>query len=150
MAAKLVEEAPTLEEFRKRWIVPTERHEVLGRLPDGGRSALLVRVLDEMTDYDLYDTLGELAYGLEAKRCTERAEAFGYKQAVWLEGLPPETRATLKALITQFAREGTDGLENPSVFQTPEVSQAGGVAALWRLGRPVDVLIETKQRLFAA
>ena len=43
LAARLVDEAPTLEEFRARWIDPAERRELLARLPDGGRSALLVR-----------------------------------------------------------------------------------------------------------
>ena len=60
LAAKLVEEAPNLEAFRARWITPQDRREMLGHLPDGGRSALLVRVLEDMTDYDLYDVLGEL------------------------------------------------------------------------------------------
>jgi len=38
LAAKLVVEAPTLEVFRHRWITPPERREMLGRLPDAGRS----------------------------------------------------------------------------------------------------------------
>jgi type I restriction enzyme R subunit len=33
LAAKLVEEAPTLEDFRSRWIVPPERKELLGVSP---------------------------------------------------------------------------------------------------------------------
>ena len=80
----------------------------------------------------------------------ERAEAFGYKHAGWLAGLPATTRATLRALAGQFARGGTEGLENAHVFQTPEVVRAGGLAALKALGRPADVLRETKERMFAA
>ena len=60
------------------------------------------------------------------------------------------TAATLRALAAQFARAGTEGLENPHVFQTPEVVQAGGLAALKALGKPADVLMETKERMFAA
>src|SRR5208282_2856284 len=41
LAARLVEEAPTLEQFRALWTTPQERREMLGRLPDGGRSAFL-------------------------------------------------------------------------------------------------------------
>ncbi len=150
LAAKLVEEAPTLEKFRARWIIPPERKELLGRLPDGGRSPLLVRSLEEMTDFDLYDVLAELGYGLAPKRRTERADAFTYKHAGWLSSLPLKASTTLKALASQFARAGTDGLENPQVFQTPEVVKAGGLSALKTLGKPAEILHETKERIFAA
>jgi type I restriction enzyme R subunit len=150
LAAKLVEEAPTLDTFRRRWIVPPERKELLGRLPDAGRSAILVRSLEEMTDFDLYDVLAELGYGLAPKRRVERAEAFNYKHSGWLSSLPPKASTTLKALASQFARGGTDGLENPQVFQTPEVVRAGGLDALKALGKPAEILHETKERIFAA
>jgi hypothetical protein len=78
-AARLVEEAPTLETFRGRWIAPAERREMLGRLPDAGRSAILVRTLEQMTDYDLYDVLAELGYGLAPRTRVRRADAFTYK-----------------------------------------------------------------------
>lgn len=150
LAARLVEEAPTLEAFRGRWITPPERRRMLGRLPDAGRSAFLVRALEEMTDFDLYDVLAELGYGLAPKRRVERADAFTYKHSGWLSGLPAPASATLKALTAQFARAGTEGLENPQVFQTPEVVRAGGLQALKVLGKPADILRETKERLFAA
>jgi type I restriction enzyme R subunit len=150
LAARLVEQAPTLEDFRSRWIVPPVRKELLGRLPDAGRSPLLVQKLEDMTDYDLYDVLAELGYGLSPRTRTERAEAFNYKHQGWLSHLPAAASATLKALAMQFARSGTDGLENPHVFQVPEVVRAGGLAALKSLGQPSEVLHETKQRMFAA
>ena len=150
LARRLVEEVPSLEQFRARWIVPPERREMLGRLPDAGRSALLVRALAEMTDFDLYDVLAELGYGLAPRTRPDRAEAFGYKHADWLSALPPATAATLQALTAQFARTGTDGLESPEVFSLPEVVRAGGLAALRSLGRPAEILREAKARLFAA
>jgi type I restriction enzyme R subunit len=149
LAARLVEQAPTLEIFRSRWIIPAERRDLLARLPDAGRSPLLVRALEEMADFDLYDVLADLGYGLAPKRRTERAEAFTYKHARWLDRLPEPTSRTLRALAGQFARAGTDGLESPQVFQTPEVAQAGGLKALKTLGKPADILRETKARLFA-
>src|SRR5207244_13342527 len=100
--------------------------------------------------YDLYDVLAELGYGLAPRTRVDRAEAFAYKHDRWLAGLPPPAAATLKAMASQFARAGTDGLENPQIFQTPEVVRAGGLAALKALGKPVDVLHETKERMFAA
>ena len=43
LAAKLVEEVSTLESFRKCWVAPRERKALLGKLPDAGRSPLVVR-----------------------------------------------------------------------------------------------------------
>lgn len=149
LAARLVEEAPTLDNFRACWIDPPKRREMLGRLPDAGRSALLVQQLDDMGDYDLYDVLAEIGYGLAPHTRAERAEAFAYKHAGWLSLMPVPTANTLKAMAGQFARSGTDGLENPEIFRTPEVAQAGGLAALKTLGRPAEILRETKERMFA-
>jgi type I restriction enzyme R subunit len=64
LGARLVGEAPTLETFRSRSIEPPRRREMLGRLPDAGRSAILLQRLEDMNDYDLYDVLAELGYGL--------------------------------------------------------------------------------------
>ena len=150
VAERLVAEAPTIDRFRACWITPAARRDLLGRLPDAGRSALLVRALDQMTDYDLYDVLADLGYGQAPRTREHRAEAFAYKHAGWLAGLPAPGAATLSALARQFARAGTDGLESPEVFQTPEVARAGGVSALRALGKPADILRETKARLFAA
>jgi len=47
-------------------------------------------------------------------------------------------------------RGGTEGLENPHIFQTPEVKTAGGLAALQEPGRPADLWRETKVRMSAA
>jgi hypothetical protein len=41
-------------------------------------------------------------------------------------------------------------LENPEVFQTPEVVRAGESTALRAIGKPADVLRERKERMFAA
>jgi len=101
-------------------------------------------------EYDLYDVLAELGYGLNPRTRSDRAGGFAYKHASWLSALPPDAAATLKALASQFARAGTEGLENPEVFQTPEVIRAGGLTALRAIGKPADVLHETKERMFAA
>jgi type I restriction enzyme R subunit len=150
LAANLVAEAPTLDEFRKHWIVPSERRDLMGHLPDAGRSATLVQRLDHMDDFDLYDVLGEVGYGLDPKTRADRAAAFNYKHEKWLKSLPAASAATLKAMAVQFAEAGTEGLENPAIFDTREVAAAGGLAALQKMGRPADVLLETKARMFAA
>jgi type I restriction enzyme R subunit len=150
LAAKLVEEIPTLEAFQACWVDPHERREMLGRLPDAGRSVLLVRDLEDMKDFDLYDVLGELGYGLHPQTRVERVEAFMYKHAEWLRQMPTNAAQTIEALTKQFAHAGTDGLENPQIFRMPEVVQAGGLRALAGLGKPADVLRETKERVIAA
>lgn len=116
VAERLVAEVPTIDRFRACWITPTARRDLLGRLPDAGRSALLVRALDQMTDYDLYDVLADLGYGQAPRTREHRAEAFAYKHAGWLAAMPTPGAATLSALARQFARAGTDGLESPEVF----------------------------------
>jgi type I restriction enzyme R subunit len=150
LAARLIGEAPTLEAFRQRWIAPAQRQEMLAQLPDAGRSPSIVRMIDGMAEYDLYDVLAELGYGLAPRTRLDRAEAFAYKHSQWLAGLPAKTAATLRALALQFAMEGTGALENPLVFKVPDVMHAGGLAALQALGEPADVLLDTKARMFAA
>jgi type I restriction enzyme R subunit len=150
LAAKLVAEAATLDSFRTRWTHPAERRALLASLPDAGRSVYLVRALESLENCDLFDILAELGYGQAPLTRVERVNAFTYKHDIWLAQLPIDTAATLKALASQFIRSGTDGLENPNVFQTPEVVRAGGLAALKALGKPADVLRETKERMFAA
>ena len=63
--------------------------------------------------------------------------------------MPAQTSAAVLALASQFARGGTEGLENPAIFQTPEIRRAGGLAALRAVGEPASILRETKERMFA-
>ena len=113
LAAKLVREAPTLEAFRQRWIAPAQRQEMLAQLPDAGRSAVIVQLVDDMADYDLYDVLAELGYGLAPRTRPERAEAFAYKHARWLAGLPAKTAATLHALAASSPAPAPTGSRAP-------------------------------------
>ena len=41
-------------------------------------------------------------------------------------------------------------MENPQIFNTPSVVEAGGLEALKALGEPAEIIAETKRRLFAA
>ncbi|MCL5108733.1 MAG: hypothetical protein M1401_07695, partial [Chloroflexi bacterium] len=150
LTARLIAEAATVEQFREHWITPPDRKTMLERLPDGARSAYLVRALDGMDDYDLFDVLAALAYGQAPRTRSERAAAFNYKNVTWLAALPQETAKAIEALAAQFARAGTDGLESRHIFQTAEVQQAGGLQALSKGGAPAEVLRQTKERMFAA
>ena len=150
LAERLIEEAPTLEEFRTKWIVPGERRELIAHLPEGGRSTVVIQELERMVEYDLFDVLAELGYKAMPLTKSERSEAFAYNNKEWLDTLPQATREALLAIIEQFARAGTEGLESPHIFKMPEVVRAGGLKALKALGKPEDVLLETKRRMFAA
>jgi hypothetical protein len=53
------------------------------------------------------------------------------------------------AVAEQFAVDEIDGLENPAIINTPGVVAADGLAVLQKMGRPADVLLETKAGMFA-
>jgi type I restriction enzyme R subunit len=144
-----VQQAPNIDLFRQAWIDPAVGRGLLEALPDGVRSALLVRSLDDLEAYDLYDVLAHLGYGLAPRTRLERAAAFAFKHEAWLGNMPRRSAEALRALASQFGRAGTDGLENPHIFDTPDVLRTGGLAALRALGKPADVLRETKVRIFA-
>ncbi|MDP2895066.1 MAG: DEAD/DEAH box helicase family protein [bacterium] len=150
LAARLIQEVHTLDEFRGRWIDPPSRQELIDTLVTSGYSPNVVRMVDGKGEYDLYDVLAELGWGMNPRTRHERALAFTYKHEDWMNSLSKRAAATIRAIASQFERGGTEGLENPQIFQTPEVKSAGGLAALQMQGNPRDLLIETKTRMFAA
>jgi len=150
LATRLAEEVKTLDGFRSIWIEPAERRELIDKLPDDGRGVRLLREILNWHEYDLYDVLSQVGYGVAPKTRKERVEALQYKHADWFRGLPPKTGNTLLALARQFAKGGTEELENAYVLSAPEVKKAGGLEALKVLGEPQDIIRETKRRLFAA
>lgn len=150
LAERLLSQAHTLEEFRSLWVDPPSRRELIDTLIRGGCSPNIVRLVDEKENYDYYDILAELGWGAFPRTMHDRACAFIYKQEDWLNSLPPQASATIRAIAFQFEQGGTDGLENPHIFNTPEVKNAGGIAALKEAGNPAQILKETKNRMFAA
>ncbi len=150
LAAKLLEQAGSIDDFRKVWVEPPSRRDLVDSLVSAGYSPNVVRMVDDKEDYDLYDVLAELGWGLSPRTRQDRALAFTYKNEDWLDGFPKQGAATIRAIASQFGRGGTEGIENPAIFQTPEVKTAGGLAALKVIGKPADLLRETKVRMFAA
>ena len=150
LSKKLTEECPTLDAFRKRWINPPDREEIIDNIVRAGYSPSVLRLLEDMNDYDLYDVLADLGYGLVPRTREQRSLAFRYKNATWLNVFPAPTKATLEAIADQFAMGGTEGLENPHIWQTPAVIAAGGIKALIAAGEPQLLFRETKERMFSA
>lgn len=150
LSARLIAECPTIEDFRARWVNPPDREEMIELIVGAGYSPSVLRMVEHMDDYDLYDVLADLAYRLAPRTRESRTLAFRYKHASWLTAMPaPATRA-IEAIADQFAIAGTEGLENPLIWQTPEVVAAGGLQALAAAGEPRMILRETKERMFAA
>jgi type I restriction enzyme R subunit len=150
LTARLVQEVHTLDDFRSRWIDPPSRQELIDTLVTSGYSPTVVRMVDDKQEYDLYDVLAELGWGMNPRTRRDRALAFTYKHEDWINALPRQAAATVRAVASQFERGGTEGLENPQIFQTPELKAAGGLAALQAAGKPAQLLRETKVRMFAA
>jgi len=150
LAARLVQEVHSLDDFRGRWVDPPSRQELIDALVTSGYSPTVVRLVEGQEEYDLYDVLAELGWGMCPRTRHDRTLAFTYKHEDWINALPGQASATIRAIASQFDRGGTDGLENSQIFQTPEVKNAGGLAALQLAGNPRDLLIETKTRMFAA
>lgn len=149
IASRLTEEIKSFDDFRNYWIDPQERKKLIQILPDGGQGLRLLRELMKRKDYDLYDILAEIGYGIAPKSRAERVSALQYKHGDWFKSLPKKTTKTLLALAKQFERGGIEELENPYVFNAPEVVKTGGLDSLKVLGEPKDVINETKKRLFA-
>lgn len=150
IAARLKALAGDLAAFRRLWVMPPERRGLIDSIVRGGYSPKALQFAEEAGDCDLYDVLGEVGYGLARQTRANRAFAFTYKSKPWLETMPPPTTATVKALASQFAKAGTEALETPHIFTTPEVTKAGGIAALRLFDDPAKLLVDTKERLFAA
>lgn len=150
IGAQLVEEAGTLKKFRTIWINPQQRMSLLERMTNNGLSVSAVQLLEDMLDYDAYDVLAELGYGTNPLTRADRAQAFGYKHIAWLSNMPPEVATIIRAMVGQFSQEGTEVFETTAIFQIPEVIQAGGMQTLKEYGKPIELLRETKERMFAA
>ena len=150
LTERLAQEAKTLDNFRQCWIDPPQRHALINTLITGGYSPTVIRTVDGKEEYDLYDVLAELGWGMNPRTRPDRALAFRYKHEDWINGLPTKTGNTIRAIADQFQSGGTDGLENPQIFQTPSIQAAGGLAALKLAGNPSALLAETKARMFTA
>lgn len=151
LAWQILHEAPTLDHFRKVWIHPDERRELIDRLVAAGFAPHEAQLVSDMMDFDTYDVLAGLAYDLVPRRRQERVHAFTYRHEEWLRSFPTSTTETIKAIVAPFAVEGTEALENQNLLKMPDVEKAGGAKALADTGKhPKEILREAKERLFSA
>lgn len=150
MIQRVVSEAHNLNEFRELWIETQKRQRLIDHLLGENFSPELIREIDQMNDFDLYDFFGHHGYHARALKRPERGELFISNNKTWFDAMEGGAAIVLRGLGHQFARGGTDALETPALWEVPEIKLAGGLDALRVLGTPVEVMYEAKERLFTA
>jgi len=90
----------------------------------------MLRDIMGLKDFDLYDILAEIGFGVAPKSRRDRVFALEYKYNEWLNGLPPNTRNTLLALAKQFEIGGTEELENHYIFRFQRFPKLEGLKHL--------------------
>jgi type I restriction enzyme R subunit len=152
--ARIIQEltalVPSLAEFRDRWLEPSERRDLMQLLSVQGLLPEKLREAAAMDDYDLFDVLAALAYGIEPLTRAERAARFGTAEPDWLVPLPQATGNVIRAIVRQFQMAGTEALETPELWSVDEVKREHGLVALRQGGSPAELLRKTKETLFAA
>ncbi len=150
---RLVEElialVPSLADFRERWLDPAQRKDLIEQLGAQGLIPDKLRDAAHLDEYDLFDVMAHLAYGVEPLTRTERAARFEDAGPDWFSILPPPATKVLRAVVRQFEKAGTDALETPELWQVAEVKRAKGLAALKPAGNAAELLRKTKETLFA-
>jgi type I restriction enzyme R subunit len=145
---RVVNEAHNLNDFRELWIEAQKRRQLIDHLLGDNFSPEVIREIDHMNDFDLYDFFGHHGYHARALKRPERGDLFISNNQSWFDAMKPQTATVLKGLGHQFAAGGTEALESPNLWEVPEIKLAGGLGALRVLGKPAQVMLEAKARLF--
>ena len=145
---RVLSEANNLDDFRALWIETQKRRNLIDHLLGDNFSPEVIREVDQMTDFDLYDFFGHHGYHARALRRPERGNLFISSHRPWFDSMDTKAAIVLKGLGHQFAAGGTDALETPALWEVPEMKLAGGLDALRVLGKPTDVMRDAKARLF--
>jgi len=101
-----------------------------------------------MADYDIYDLFAHYGYHARALKRPERNVIYLKDNEAWFESVDPRAATVLRGLGHQFEVGGTEALETPTLWEVPEIKDAGGLAALRKLGTPIAVMKDAKTRLF--
>ena len=145
---RVVSEAHNLDDFRALWIEQQKRRQLINHLLGDNFNPEVIREIDQMKDFDLYDFLGHQTYHARALKRPERGELFITHNQSWFADMDGKAAIVLKGLGHQFAQGGTDALETTALWEVPEIKAVGGLEALRILGKPTQVMHEAKARLF--
>lgn len=147
---RVLKEAHNLEEFRQLWIETQQRRQLINHLLWDNLSPELIREIDQMNDFDLFDFFGHHGYHARALKRPERNHLYLTDNQGWLDTVDAKAATVLRGLGHQFELGGTEALETTALWDVPEIKLAGGLDALRKLGKPVEVMRQAKVRLFAA
>jgi type I restriction enzyme R subunit len=150
LVSELLATVPTLAGFRQRWLDPEARHALLDQLRAQNLLPENLRPAGQMDDYDLFDVIAAVAYGVKPRTRVERAARLDGHAPDWLAQLPPPAAKVIRAIARQFERAGTDALETDQLWNAGEVRAAHGLKALKQGGDPSKLLRQTKETLFEA
>lgn len=145
---RVLAEAHNLSDFRTLWVESRKRRALIDHLLGDNFSPDVIREVDRMADFDLFDFFGKHGYHARALKRPERGAEYVNAHAAWFAGMEAKSAIVLRGFGTQFAQGGTDALETPALWAVPEIAQAGGLDALRALGAPVQVMQDAKMRLF--
>lgn len=145
---RVVSEAHSLDEFRQLWIETQKRKKLIDHLLAANFSPEVIKEIDQMSEYDMYDFFGHAGYKAKALKRTERGTEYIIKNMNWFEDMSPNTAIVLKAFGHQFSLGGTESLETQALWEVPEIRTAGGINALKTIGNPYNVMKDAKGRLF--
>jgi type I restriction enzyme R subunit len=148
MLQRVLSEAGNLQDFRQLWIENKKRRDLIDHLLGENYSPEVLRELEEMQDFDYYDMFAHHGYRAQALKRQQRGQGYLDRNLPWFEDMPSDTATVLKGFGHQFGLGGTEALESDSLWQVPEISLAGGLAALKKLGKPAGVILDAKERLF--
>ena len=151
IAKRLLDDIPSLDDFRERWIAPMKREPLMEQLANAGLNPDAYRAAADLGECDIYDVLASATWSETARTRVERADRLDEVEVEWLEAQGEPAAAVLGALTRQFGRGGTDALESDNLFRTDQVRKAGGIAALRSDGRkPLELITELKRRLLVS
>jgi type I restriction enzyme R subunit len=150
MIQRVLSEAHNLDEFRQLWIEVQKRRKLIDHLLGASYIPELLREIEQMSEYDVYDLLAHYGYRARAMKRPERKGVYLADNGVWFDAMDPKAAAVLRELGHQFELGGTEALETPALWEVPDIKVAGGLDALRALGTPGAVMKDAKGRLFAA
>jgi type I restriction enzyme R subunit len=145
---RVISEAHNLQEFRQLWIAAKKRRALIDHLLGDNYSPELLRELEDMQDFDYYDIFAHHGYRAQALKRRQRGETYVQSHQDWFNAMPSDSAMVLKGFGQQFGLGGTEALETDALWDVPEIQQAGGLNALKKLGKPSEVILQAKGRLF--
>jgi type I restriction enzyme R subunit len=148
MVARVLREAATIHDFRGLWVETQKRRGLIDQLLGAHYSPDTVRELMNMGECDHFDLFAHLGYREKALKRHEREGAYLEQQAPWFASVDAKAAIVLQGIGRQFGAGGTDALESAKLWNVPEIRKAGGFTALKAMGKPAEVILEAKVRLF--